>query len=64
MMENVALQSTLASQIAIPGYRIADKTGTGEIAENGVYKRDDALHHDDRLRAGGGSAVPRGRHAQ
>jgi cell division protein FtsI (penicillin-binding protein 3) len=39
MMENVALQSTLASQIEIPGYRIADKTGTGEIAENGTYKR-------------------------
>ncbi len=39
MMENVALQSTLAPQIAIPGYRIADKTGTGEISENGTYKR-------------------------
>ncbi|MEU1973374.1 penicillin-binding protein 2 [Microbacterium sp. NPDC019599] len=39
MMENVALQSTLAPQIAVPGYNVADKTGTGEKTDgNGHYK--------------------------
>lgn len=39
MMENVALQSTLASQVAVPGYNVADKTGTGEKTDgNGRYK--------------------------
>ncbi|WP_345802311.1 penicillin-binding protein 2 [Microbacterium sp. AZCO] len=39
MMENVSLQSTLAPQIAVPGYNIADKTGTGEIEDgHGGYK--------------------------
>ena len=42
MLENVATQGELASKIAIPGYRIAIKTGTGEkVDENtGVYKPD------------------------
>jgi cell division protein FtsI (penicillin-binding protein 3) len=42
MLENVATQGELASKIAIPGYRIAIKTGTGEkVDENtGAYKPD------------------------
>jgi len=38
MLENVLVQGGLAKSVAISGYRIAGKTGTGEIAENGVYK--------------------------
>jgi cell division protein FtsI (penicillin-binding protein 3) len=39
MMENVALQSTLSDQVAIAGYNVADKTGTGEKTDgNGHYK--------------------------
>ncbi|MEI5604246.1 penicillin-binding transpeptidase domain-containing protein, partial [Streptomyces brasiliscabiei] len=39
MLENVATQGTLASQVAIPGYRIAIKTGTGEKTDpnTGAY---------------------------
>jgi len=42
MLENVATQGELASKIAIPGYRIAIKTGTGEKTdpETGGYKPD------------------------
>jgi len=42
MLENVATQGTLASQVAIPGYRIALKTGTGEKTDRntGAYKPD------------------------
>ncbi len=42
MLENVATQGELASKIAIPGYRLAIKTGTGEkVDENtGAYKPD------------------------
>lgn len=38
MLENVLVQGGLASDVAIPGYRLAGKTGTGEVAENGAYK--------------------------
>jgi cell division protein FtsI (penicillin-binding protein 3) len=40
MLENVATQGSLAKSIAIPGYRLAVKTGTGEKADrvNGGYK--------------------------
>ena len=37
MMETVASQSHLRNVLSIPGYRIAAKTGTGEVAENGRY---------------------------
>jgi len=37
MMETVASQGGLRSVISIPGYRVAAKTGTGEVAENGRY---------------------------
>lgn len=42
MLENVATQGTLASQVAIPGYRVAIKTGTGEKTDpdTGAYKPD------------------------
>ncbi len=42
MLENVATQGTLADQVAIPGYRVAIKTGTGEKTdrETGAYKSD------------------------
>lgn len=41
MLENVATQGTLASQVSIPGYRVAIKTGTGEKSdpETGAYKQ-------------------------
>lgn len=39
MLENVATQGSLAKQVAIPGYRLALKTGTGEKPDgNGGYK--------------------------
>jgi len=37
MMETVATQGGLRNVISVPGYRIAAKTGTGEVAENGRY---------------------------
>ncbi len=37
MLEPVASQLSLAPQLSIPGYRIAAKTGTAEVAQNGVY---------------------------
>jgi cell division protein FtsI (penicillin-binding protein 3) len=39
MLENVATQGSLAKAIAIPGYRLAVKTGTGEKPDgSGGYK--------------------------
>ncbi|MCC4907615.1 penicillin-binding protein 2 [Microbacterium sp. cx-59] len=38
MLENVAVQGGNARAIAINGYRLGIKTGTGEISENGAYK--------------------------
>lgn len=40
MMETVAGQGSLRNVLSIPGYRIAAKTGTGEVAENGRYGSD------------------------
>lgn len=37
MMETVASQGASRNVVSIPGYRIAAKTGTGEVAENGQY---------------------------
>jgi cell division protein FtsI (penicillin-binding protein 3) len=37
MMETVASQGASRNVVSIPGYRIAAKTGTGEVAENGEY---------------------------
>ncbi len=37
MMETVASQGASRDVVSIPGYRIAAKTGTGEVAENGQY---------------------------
>jgi cell division protein FtsI (penicillin-binding protein 3) len=37
MMETVANAGALHGVINVPGYRLAAKTGTGEVAENGVY---------------------------
>ncbi len=37
MMETVATQGGNRDALAVPGYRLAVKTGTGEVAENGVY---------------------------
>lgn len=39
MLENVATQGSLAKQVAVPGYRLAVKTGTGEKPDGkGGYK--------------------------
>ncbi len=40
MMETVAQQGALASLVGVPGYRIAIKSGTAEVARNGVYTND------------------------
>jgi len=37
MMEMVAQQGGIRDVIKIPGYRVAAKTGTAEVAENGTY---------------------------
>ncbi|HEX7835354.1 MAG TPA: penicillin-binding protein 2, partial [Pseudolysinimonas sp.] len=37
MMEMVATQGMLKDVVRIPGYRVAVKTGTAEVAENGSY---------------------------
>lgn len=37
MMETVVSQGGLRSSVNVPGYRIAAKTGTAEVAENGRY---------------------------
>ncbi|MDF2492583.1 MAG: cell division protein FtsI [Microbacterium sp.] len=38
MLENVFVQGGNSKAVAIDGYRVGGKTGTGEISENGVYK--------------------------
>jgi len=40
MMENVVTQGWLSSTLQIPGYRVAAKTGTAQVAENGRYGDD------------------------
>ena len=37
MMETVASHGSLRNTLTIPGYRIAAKTGTAQVAEGGVY---------------------------
>jgi cell division protein FtsI (penicillin-binding protein 3) len=37
MLESVATDSAIASLVSIPGYRVAAKTGTAEVAANGRY---------------------------
>ena len=36
-LENVVTQGFLSRQLTIPGYRVAAKTGTAEVSENGAY---------------------------
>lgn len=40
MLESVVTGGYLSSELSIPGYRIAAKTGTAEVAEGGVYTKD------------------------
>ena len=40
MMEVTANQGSLKNVLAIPGYRVAAKTGTAEVAQNGAYGSD------------------------
>ncbi|MEP6479041.1 MAG: penicillin-binding protein 2 [Rhodoglobus sp.] len=37
MLENVVTNDGLQTDLTIPGYRVAAKTGTAQVAENGVY---------------------------
>lgn len=37
VLEQVVSQGALSSRVDFPGYRVAAKTGTAEVAENGVY---------------------------
>ena len=39
-METVVTQGGLGKQLTIPGYRVAAKSGTAEVPENGVYSSD------------------------
>ncbi|WP_224760722.1 penicillin-binding protein 2 [Salinibacterium sp. ZJ450] len=40
MMETVVTGGSLRNQLQIPGYRVAAKSGTAEVAEGGVYTND------------------------
>lgn len=40
MMENVARYGSAAKVVKVPGYRVAIKTGTAEVARNGKYTSD------------------------
>jgi cell division protein FtsI (penicillin-binding protein 3) len=40
MLESVVTGGDLSAQLSIPGYRVAAKTGTAEVATNGVYTKD------------------------
>ena len=40
MMENVARYGSAARVVGVPGYRVAIKTGTAEVARNGKYTAD------------------------
>ena len=40
MLESVVTGGELSRVLSIPGYRVAAKTGTGEVARNGVYTSD------------------------
>jgi cell division protein FtsI (penicillin-binding protein 3) len=39
-METIVSKGPIGNLLRIPGYRIAAKTGTAEVAENGVYSSD------------------------
>lgn len=39
-METIVSKGAIRGLLSIPGYRIAAKTGTAEVAENGVYTND------------------------
>jgi cell division protein FtsI (penicillin-binding protein 3) len=40
MMENVVSQGSLSKELSIPGYRVAAKTGTAEVADGNGYGSD------------------------
>ncbi len=40
MLESVVTGGALSNVLTIPGYQVAAKTGTGEVAANGVYTSD------------------------
>lgn len=40
MMETVATQGSMRDLAKVPGYRIAIKSGTAEVARNGIYSED------------------------
>jgi cell division protein FtsI (penicillin-binding protein 3) len=40
MLESVVTGGSLSAELTIPGYRVAAKTGTGEVAAHGVYTSD------------------------
>jgi cell division protein FtsI (penicillin-binding protein 3) len=40
MLENVVTQGGLSSVLTIPGYDVAAKTGTAQVADHGVYGSD------------------------
>jgi cell division protein FtsI/penicillin-binding protein 2 len=37
MLEGVLAPGGTASEVSVPGYSLAGKTGTAEVAENGTY---------------------------
>jgi cell division protein FtsI (penicillin-binding protein 3) len=40
ILENVVTQGSFSSSLVMPGYRVAAKTGTAEVAEGGIYTSD------------------------
>jgi cell division protein FtsI (penicillin-binding protein 3) len=39
MLEGVLAPGGTASEVSVPGYTLAGKTGTAEVAENGTYSK-------------------------
>ena len=57
MLEGVLAPGGTASEVSVPGYTLAGKTGTAEVAENGDLLGDQIRRLVHRLRAGAGPAA-------
>ena len=59
ILENVAMQAGYAKQVEVPGYRICDQDRhRREVRRQRRLQGRRVLHHDDRVRARRGPAVP------
>ena len=57
MLEGVLAAGGTASEVSVPGYTLAGKTGTAQVAENGDLLGNQVRRLLHRLRAGPGSAA-------